>query len=202
MNAPGPILALDLGTRTGWAWSHTGAMESGVTVFDVRRGESPGMRFLAFRRWLEELLGLTSASLVWPSQSVLPLPLPRLVVWEAAHHRGGAATELAVGFATRVMETCAQAGIEYASVHSGTLKKFATGRGDAGKPAMLEAARDRTAYRGVSEDEADARLLLLYAQTRLVGATDGDRDATGGVAPAMSARRADEYRGQERLSRP
>jgi hypothetical protein len=38
------ILALDLGTRTGWAPAEHGRVESGVQVFDVRRGESPGMR--------------------------------------------------------------------------------------------------------------------------------------------------------------
>ena len=38
------ILALDLGTRTGWALAEHGRVESGVHVFDVQRGESPGMR--------------------------------------------------------------------------------------------------------------------------------------------------------------
>lgn len=32
-----------------------GAVESGVQLFDVKRGESPGMRYLRFERWLEEV---------------------------------------------------------------------------------------------------------------------------------------------------
>jgi hypothetical protein len=35
------ILALDLGTHTGFALLANGVTESGVQVFDVRRGESP-----------------------------------------------------------------------------------------------------------------------------------------------------------------
>jgi len=82
------ILALDLGTKTGWALAENDRTESGVQVFDVRRGESPGMRYLRFNRWLEELTGAT--------------PKPDLIAYEQPHHRGGAATEIAAGFSTRV----------------------------------------------------------------------------------------------------
>lgn len=36
------LLALDLGTHTGWAILSGAKPDSGVQVFDVRRGESPG----------------------------------------------------------------------------------------------------------------------------------------------------------------
>jgi hypothetical protein len=49
------ILALDLGTRTGWAMAENGRTKSGVQLFDVKRGESPGMRYLRFNRWLEDM---------------------------------------------------------------------------------------------------------------------------------------------------
>ena len=49
------ILALDLATLTGWASSV--GRTSGVQVFDVRRGESPGMRFLRCRAWLRDKSG-------------------------------------------------------------------------------------------------------------------------------------------------
>ncbi len=44
------ILALDLGTATGWA-THTadGAIVSGVETFKPGRFEGGGMRFLCFR---------------------------------------------------------------------------------------------------------------------------------------------------------
>jgi Holliday junction resolvasome RuvABC endonuclease subunit len=166
----GAILALDLGTRTGWAsWDGT-RRESGVQVFDVKRGESPGMRFVRFNRWLGELLTRPSYGIV----GHVPVNHFDLVVYEAAHHRGGAATEVCVGMVTRVLEACALRGIEHASVHSATLKKFATSNGRASKEEMLKAVNERfcgSLYRGpVSDDnEADAIALLEYAKAEIVG---------------------------------
>ena len=148
------LLALDLGTRTGWALLESGQVESGVQVFDVKRGESPGMRYIAFNRWLDGLAG-----------PALDLDL---IAYEQTHQRGGAATEVAAGFATRVQECCALYGIEHTAVHSATLKKWTTGRGNATKPEMMAAVRAR--WRHVeTDDEADAVALLEYARAELVG---------------------------------
>ena len=145
------ILALDLGTHTGWALMMDGILETGVETFDLRRGESPGMRWIRFTRWLTEM--------VRPAAGGLGVTL---VVYEAAHHRGGAATEIAVGFATHLQTVCARLDIEHTSVHTGQLKKFATGRGNADKSAMLDACARR--WRRVdTDDEADAIALLFYA---------------------------------------
>ncbi len=142
------ILALDLGTRTGWATNVHGPIESGTDTFDIKRGESPGWRYLRFNAWLGQ----------WAPDSWRP----DLVIFEQAHHRGGAATEVAAGFATRVLEFCARQGIEHTSLHSATLKKWATGKGNADKGAMLEAVARR--WRRVDDDnEADAVALLHYA---------------------------------------
>jgi Holliday junction resolvasome RuvABC endonuclease subunit len=146
------VLALDFGTRTGWAAIDGGRVESGVQTFDLARGESPGMRFIRFRRWLEEIITLTQ---------------PGLCVYEAAHHRGGHATELLVGMATRLQEACAQRGIEHAAIHSATLKKVSCGSGRADKPTMLAEARHQFPGRMVADDnEADALLLLCYAREK------------------------------------
>ena len=51
------ILALDLGTHTGWALHHMdGTITSGTEHFKPQRFEGGGMRFLRFKRWLAELL--------------------------------------------------------------------------------------------------------------------------------------------------
>lgn len=153
------ILALDFGTRTGWAALSGGHVESGVQTFDPARGESPGMRFIRFRRWLEEILTLIR---------------PGLCVYEAAHHRGGHATELLVGMATRLQEACAERGIEYAAIHSATLKKASCGSGRADKSAMMAEARRRFPGREIADDnEADALMLLCYAREKYGG--DDDR---------------------------
>ena len=51
------ILALDLGTTTGWALRGSdGHITSGSESFRPQRFEGGGMRFLRFKRWLNELL--------------------------------------------------------------------------------------------------------------------------------------------------
>jgi len=50
------ILALDLGTHTGWALrGRDGTVTSGTTHFTPQRFEGGGMRYLRFKRWLTEL---------------------------------------------------------------------------------------------------------------------------------------------------
>lgn len=150
------ILALDLGTRCGWALWDGHRIESGVQVFDLRRGESPGMRFIRFNRWLDDL---------GRGPAALPVKYSaKLAVYEAPHHRGGAATEIAVGMSTRVQEWCARFEIQHAAVHSATLKKWTTGSGRGDKTAMLEAVERRWGIKAADDNEADAVALLMYAR--------------------------------------
>jgi hypothetical protein len=56
------ILSLDLATAAGWASKILGR-RSGVIEFQLKRGESPGMRFLRCRAWLNELHRLLSGDI-------------------------------------------------------------------------------------------------------------------------------------------
>ena len=49
------ILAIDLGVHTGWALEEEGHLTAGVQTFELARGESPGMRYVRFSRWLDEI---------------------------------------------------------------------------------------------------------------------------------------------------
>jgi len=50
------VLALDLGTITGWALrSADGPTAHGFVSFKAQRFEGGGMRYLRFRRWLAEM---------------------------------------------------------------------------------------------------------------------------------------------------
>jgi Holliday junction resolvasome RuvABC endonuclease subunit len=140
------ILALDLATKTGWATNTPEA--SGVDTFDVRRGESPGTRYLRFVAWLREKITIIQ---------------PELIVFEKAHHRGGAATEIAAGFATHLQSTCAAMNIEHAAIHTATIKKHATGKGNAGKSEVMAAYQEKWGKAPIDDNEADARWLLDYA---------------------------------------
>ncbi len=52
------ILALDLGTTTGWACRQmTGPVVHGWSSFKPGRYEGGGMRYLRFKQWLTELKG-------------------------------------------------------------------------------------------------------------------------------------------------
>lgn len=137
------VLALDLGNTTGWAVGNgNGGPAFGTWAVQPRRGESPGFRYIRLRAELEKVREA--------------FPDLALVVYEAAHHRGGAATEVAVGCATTVQSWCAEKGIEHASVHTGRLKKWATGRGNASKELMSVAAVVR-AVPGVRRGRAGGR---------------------------------------------
>ena len=154
------ILALDLGTRTGWAVGEgvDGHRESGVQLFELRRGDSPGMRYIAFNAWLERLWGDLAPTLVVYEQTVPT----------TTRFAGAATRELASGFATRVQEWAARHQIEHTAVWPGTLKKFTTGKGNAKKGEMIEAARKRWAPWLRDDNETDAIALLEYARAGIV----------------------------------
>lgn len=157
------VLGIDPGIHTGWAICHDGQIvESGVQVFDLGRGESPGMRFLRFRRWLREVCPVDRKAVI--------------LAYERAHHRGGAATEIGVGFCTRIQEFAAEANCETLPVHTATLKKWATGRGRADKAAMVQRAYEAIeavpfapARKILTDDEADAILVALWAWAEAEG---------------------------------
>lgn len=143
------ILALDCATRLGWATlDRNGDIQSGLQVFDLKRGESAGMRWLRFTAWLHEMHKIDSYN---------------VIAYEQAHHRGGAATAVGVGFTTCIDQFAAFAKIETMPVHTATVKKHATGKGNADKAAMIAAARVRGW--NVSDDNvADALFILDFAR--------------------------------------
>jgi Holliday junction resolvasome RuvABC endonuclease subunit len=155
------ILALDLATRTGWASWDGERRESGYVDFDVKRGESPGMRYFRFNAWLQPLLEALH---------------PQILVYEQPFvMRSGAAAEITLGFATRAQEACALRGIEHQPVSGSTLKKWTTGRGNAKKPEMVAAVIMRFGMLGggstLDHNQADAIALLEYARAELVSAS-------------------------------
>jgi Holliday junction resolvasome RuvABC endonuclease subunit len=141
------ILAIDAATKTGWALIKDGKVyESGVQDFSKRRGESNGAIFLRFRSWLSRMLDGVS-----------------FVCYELAHNRGGAATEIANNLTGRIQEACFERSIEYAPVHSATLKKWACGSGKADKVQMIERATTLLGRPPIDDNEADSVLMGAWA---------------------------------------
>ena len=144
------ILALDLGTTSGWALrDRTGRITSGSQSFKPQRFEGGGMRYLRFGRWISEIQ--TSVSEL---QFLYFEEVRRHVSTDAAHAYGG--------FLATLTAWCEHHGIPYQGVPVGTIKKHATGKGNANKDAMLAAVRG-WGYAPVDDNEADALALLHWA---------------------------------------
>jgi len=150
------ILALDLGTTTGYACgSWDGAdlsRDSGTITFVPKRGDSPGMKLIMFNGWVKRKIYDEN---------------PDLVVYEMPHHRGGYATALLNQFVGFVVLWCIEKGVNYHAVHSGTLKKWACGHGRASKEDMVaEAGKLFSGLKILDDDHADALLLYAYAMEK------------------------------------
>jgi Holliday junction resolvasome RuvABC endonuclease subunit len=144
------ILALDLGTTTGWALRGSdGTITSGSTGFRPQRFEGGGMRFLRFKRWLAELKDMTGGINALYFEEVR-----RHVSTDAAHAYGG--------FLATLTAWCEHHQIPYQGVPVGTIKKHATGKGNASKDDVLSAMR-ALGHAPADDNEADALALLRWA---------------------------------------
>ena len=144
------ILALDLGTSTGWAIrGHDGLITSGTVSLRPGRFDGGGMRYLRFTNWLGELDRLSG-----PIAAIWFEEVRRHVATDAAHVYGGLMATLTAWAELR--------GVPYEGVPVGTIKRHATGKGNADKDAMIAAARAR-GFSPADDNEADAIALLLWA---------------------------------------
>ena len=163
------IIGLDLSTSTGWALrDRLGTISSGVQKFELARGDSVGMRFLRFRKWLLDKIQCVAGD----GTTQYYTNAVDLIAVERAHHRGGAATALCVGLSTVVLEEAARLNIETTYVHTATLKKFLTGNGRASKEEMIQEATSRFSKkhlqgRIIGDDEADALGILEWARLEI-----------------------------------
>jgi hypothetical protein len=144
------LLALDLGTTTGWALrNHHGLVLSGTVSFRPSRYDGGGMRYLRFTNWLTELDQLSG-----PIAAIWYEEVRRHVGTDASHVYGGLMATLTAWAELR--------GVPYAGVPVGAIKLHATGKGNAPKEAMIAAARARGFDPG-DDNEADALAILFWA---------------------------------------
>ena len=152
------ILALDLGTTTGWALRrHDSLITSGTVSFKPSRYDGGGMRYLRFTNWLTELDRLSG---------------PVAAIWfeEVRNHKGVDASHVFGGLLATLTAWAELRGIPYSGVPVGTIKKHAAGKGNAPKAAMIAAARAR-GFLPADDNEADAIAILFWAM-----------DTNGGLA--------------------
>ena len=144
------VLALDLGTTTGWALrGQDGGITSGTISFKPTRFEGGGMRFLRFRGWLAEVAALSGG-------------VARVVFEEVRAHAGTDAAHIYGGFLAHLSAWCEERSIAYQGVPVATIKAFVTGKGNANKAKMVAAIQAR-GFAPADDNEADAIALLLWA---------------------------------------
>lgn len=147
------LLALDLGSSTGWAFCHSGgSIFSGSWDFKPKRFEGGGMRYLRFRRMLDEFAGGNEVQAVYFEE------VRRHLGTDAAHIYGGLMATL---------ETwCEEKQLPYQGVPIGVWKRELPGlrKGNASKEQVLTAVR-ALGYSPTSHDEADAIGVLLHARS-------------------------------------
>lgn len=140
------LLALDLGTQTGWCQSwidHQIArvQASGTVSFKPRSYEGAGMRFLKFKQWLDTANTLGIDWICFEEVKQRPLSV-------AAGHVYG-------GLLATLMTWCEVHSVPYEPIPAGTIKKFWTGKGNSGKEIMIRVARER-GFKPKDDNEADA----------------------------------------------
>lgn len=134
------VLAIDQATKCGWC----SPSASGTWDLSPNRGESIGMRNIRFRSKLKEVVEAEGIE---------------MIVHERVAGRHQGALIVAGGLVGVIHLVCEDLGLEYACYSAGEIKKFATGKGNAKKDAMIDSAKKAYEYRGlgdIDDNEADA----------------------------------------------
>lgn len=144
------ILAIDLGTTTGWALRPRDyQIAHGFVSLRPQRFEGGGMRFLRFKRWLSEI-------------QIVANEIHAVYFEEVRNHAGVDAAHVYGGLMATLTTWCEHHNIPYQGVPVGTIKKHATGKGNAGKGEVIAAMRS-LGHPVADDNEADALALLHWA---------------------------------------
>lgn len=142
------ILALDIATKTGWACDTA----SGVWNLKPNRGESEGMRVVRFKAKVKELIELEGIDVIAYER-------------QAGMHKSSimVASEM-VGV---LKDLCISKGVELACYSASEIKKFATGKGNANKEAMISSAQ-KYCVDIIDDNHADSLHLYHLARKDLL----------------------------------
>lgn len=143
------LLALDLGTTTGFCCGTPEHHVSGAWRLKIDRFSDWKQRLVKLRGHLNEYYNAYK--------------FERVVLEEVRRHQGVDAAHLYGALLGAVGVWCHDNGeIPYLGVPVGTIKKFATGKGNASKQDMIDAARDRWGV--ITDDHNEADAIALFWQ--------------------------------------
>lgn len=161
------VIGLDLGTTCGWAYT-TDQLRIHPALSGEWKLEPPayaggGMRFLLFRQRLQDLLRHFEYQCA-------------IYFEEVRRHKGVHAAHMYGGWMAVLGEVCEDRDVPYASLKIADVKRRATGKGNAKKPAMMAAAEKKWGLEGpggpdwkVLENQADALWILATGLAKLAG---------------------------------
>lgn len=151
------ILALDLGTTTGWALGlRDGKLHSGSESFAPRRNDGPGQRWLKFAAFLGQRFHQAGElQAIYYELVIAHMSKEKRPNFLAAHAYGG--------FEAHLQAWADRNRIPLVGVAVGTIKKSWTGRGNASKAEMMAEAK-RRGIRVVDDNHCDALAILDHAR--------------------------------------
>lgn len=143
------ILAIDPATLTGWAIT---VKHYGNISFKTVKGESVGVKWLRFEKWLNSMIKDNDIEFV-------------------AYERPGGRNTGAIIHHSKlngvIEKVCESYNIQYKEYSSTAIKKFATQKGNSNKQLMVETAQLLYDYKGNDDNEADALHLLHMVKANL-----------------------------------
>lgn len=145
------ILALDLGTKCGWALHTTaGKVKFGSADCSVGAAEGRGQRWLRFRAMLADAVMSFDGDI-------------QAVYFEhVKRHEGALSAHVYGGFLAHLETWCELKRIPMVKTDVGTIKKNWTGKGNCKKSDMITAARAK-GFNPADDNEADALAILALA---------------------------------------
>ena len=173
------ILCLDLGTVTGWALGDQSSTQSGRIEFKPRAKSyaEDGTRYLAFRAWLQNFKTRHNAiTAVYYERVSFVSTLLQIQCW--------------AGLRATLLAFCEQHQIRCEGVPVGTIKKSATGKGNAEKKHM-KAWAVQNGFSPADDNEADALAILSWARKRNFGAFDPGTELALGSCDRIGKRLTD-----------
>jgi Holliday junction resolvasome RuvABC endonuclease subunit len=141
------ILAMDIATHCGWAVSRE---VYGCWDLSAKRDESAGMRLIRLRSKMKEVIKAENIN---------------IVVFERPGGQYKGAIIVQSELQGQIKVVCEDMDIDYRAYSSMEIKRYATGKGNCGKPAMIAAAKNKLGYPGNDDNEADALWLLELAKS-------------------------------------
>jgi Holliday junction resolvasome RuvABC endonuclease subunit len=148
------LAAFDQATKCGVAYEKIGENYK-VELWDLKAKskESQGMKWIRFESQLRKFLKNNDI---------------KILAYELPSGRNINPIIHSSKLICIIEKVCVELNIEYIEFSASEIKKFATGNGIAGKPLMIEFAKELWGYEGKDDNEADAIHILHLLKSKII----------------------------------